>query len=253
VRVAFLSANFLFTFSLIAQVSSADFIANGDQLAHSFDHNGALQSYLKAHAADTSNCTAIWKIAEAYINVGEESDHITQRQCYYMAEKWALKAVAQCPDTANSHFFVAVTSGLLALHEGGKQKVERSKIVKTEAEKTLQINPEHHGALHVLGRWHRELANLSWVLKAAAKIIYGGVPPGASNEAAVESFKKAIDLSPDWANHHKELGLTYMEMEQWQLAEAEFKIALELPIKDHQDEFHKRECRKLLEQVRKKH
>lgn len=220
-------------------------------MARAFDNRGALQSYLKAHVADTSNCTALWKIADAYINVGEEADKTTQRQCYYSAEKWALKAVAQCPDTANSHFFVAITSGLLALHEGGKQKVARSKIVKAEAEKTLQINPNHHGGYHVLGRWHRELANLSWVLKAAAKVIYGGVPPGASNEASVANFKKAIEISPEWINHHKELGLTYIEMKEWNLAAEQFQIALDLPIRDHQDESHKKECRKLLEQVKK--
>lgn len=252
VRIALTCANLFFSTQVLAQISSNDLLVHGDLLAHAFDNKGALQAYLKAHAADTSNCTALWKIAEAYINVGEESDKITQRQCYYTAEKWAQQAVAQCPDTANSHFFVAVTSGLLALHEGGKQKVERSKIVKAEAEKTLRLDPAHHGAYHVLGRWHRELANLSWVLKAAAKIIYGGVPPGASNEAAVANFKKAIEISPKWIEHHQQLGLTYVEMQEWELAREQFQQVLELPIRDHLDELHKKECRKLLEQVKKK-
>lgn len=245
-------ASLFFPAQLLAQISATDFIAHGDSLARLFDNRSALQSYLKAHAADSANCTALWKIAEAHINVGEESHQLTQRQCYYLAEKWARKAVARCPNTANAHFFVAVTSGLLALHEGGKQKIARSKIVKAEAEKTLQLDPQHHGAYHVLGRWHRELANLSWVLKTAAKIIYGGVPPGASNEAAAINFKKAIAISPTWINHHKELALTYIEMKEWELAREQLQIALELPIQDHQDEFHKKECRKLLEQVIKK-
>jgi tetratricopeptide (TPR) repeat protein len=249
----FLSLALPFFFSALgAQNSTANFIAAGDAHARSFDNRAALQAYLKAHAADSSNCTALWKIAEAYVNIGEDSDPITQRQYYYTAEKWALKAAAQCPDTGNAHFFVAVTSGLLGLHESGKQKLARSKIVKEEAEKTLQLDPNHHGAYHVLGRWQREVANLSWVLKVAAKIMYGGVPPGASNEGSVENFKKAIAISPQWINHHKELGLTYLAMKEWQLAEQEFKLALELPIADHQDEFHKRECRRLLEQIKKR-
>ncbi|MFQ5863895.1 MAG: hypothetical protein ACE5IW_01545 [bacterium] len=224
-------------------------MSKGDEYAGAFDNEKALKEYVKAYEVDSNNCTALWKIAEAHINLGEEADPITQRQHYYVAEKWARKAITLCPDTANAHFFVAVSSGLLALYEGGKAKIQRSQEVKAEVEKTLQFNPNHHGAYHVLGRWHRELASLSWVEKLLAKIIYGGVPPGASYEAAVVNFKKAIEIKPSWINHHKELGLTFMAMKKWDLAIQEFETLLELPIADHQDEFHKHKCRKFLQTI----
>lgn len=227
-------------------------LKKGEEFAQVFQIQKALNEYKKAFHADTANCTALWRIAEAYIDLGEEAAEKVQSQYYYTAEKWARKAVAVCPDVPNAHFFIAVAAGKLALYEGGKRKVNRSKEVKAEAEKALELDESLHGAYHVLGRWHRELANLSWILKVAAKIIYGGVPPGASNEAAVANFKKAIEIRPDWINHHKQLGLTYMKMKEWQLAQEAFETALNLPIADHQDEHHKQECRKLLEKVRKK-
>lgn len=242
----------IFSLNLSAQ-SSWDYIAKGDEYAQAFDNRKALEQYLRAYKTDNNNCTTLWKIVEAYVNLGEEADKIEQREYYYLAERWARNAVSSCPDTANAHFFLAVSIGLVALYEGGKTKINLSKEVKKEAEKTLELDPNHHGAYHVLGRWNRELANLNWFLKAAAKIIYGGVPAGASNEAAVANFKKAIEIKPDWINHHKELGLTYMKMKKWNLARLQFEIALDLPIADHQDEFHKQKCRELLKKIKARH
>lgn len=229
--------------------TAEDYLRKGDALAAAFEHQQALEQYLEAHKADSTNCTALWKISEAYINVGEEAPEDKEVQYYYIAEKWARRAVKQCPNEANAHFFVVVSSGKLALYEGGKQKIGRAQEVKEEAEKTLQLDPDHHGAYHALARWHRELANLSWLLKAAAKIIYGGVPTGASMEEAVANFKKAIAIKPDWINHHRQLGTTYMMLEEWEKARAAFETVLELPIQDHQDEGHKKECRKLLKEI----
>lgn len=236
----------------LAAQEAFDLIRAGDRRADGFEHQAALAQYKLAYQADSSNCTALWKIAETCINIGEESNETVQRQYYYAAEKWALRALEQCPDEPNAHFFVAVSSGLLALYEGGKSKISRSVTVKEQAEQTLALDPNHHGAYHVLGRWHRELANVGWVLKALAKLLYGGVPPGASNEAAVENFKKAIAISPQWIVHYKELGLTYMAMKRWREARQAFEAVLELPVQDHQDEFHKRRAREFLAELQGK-
>ncbi|MFQ5602585.1 MAG: tetratricopeptide repeat protein [bacterium] len=250
-KFALLILPFIMLSELAAQ-SPADYLEQGNQFAKLFDNTRALDMYKNALTVDTSNCTALWRIAESYINLGEEADKKTCVQYFYVAEKWARKAVANCPQTANGYFFVAISSGYLALHEQGKQKIKRSKEVKENAEKTLELEPNHHGAYHVLGRWHQELTSLNWFLKALAKIVYGGVPPGASYDAAVENFKKAIKIAPEWINHHKQLGITYMKMGNWQLAKREFETVLELPIVDHQDEHHKNVCRKLLKKLENK-
>jgi len=232
--------------------SSEFHIKKGDEFALAFKIQQALDAYIEAFETDTSNCQALWRIAKMYIDLGEETEAEERSQYYYTAEKWSRKTVSVCPDEPNGHFFVAVASGKLALYEGGKRKVNRSKEVKAEADKTLELEPNHHGAYHVLGRWHREIASLNWILKAAAKLIYGGVPPGATHKAAIVNFKKAIEINPEWINHHKQLGLTYMEMKKWQLAKNEFEAVLELPVFDHEDEYHKKVSSKLLDKVNKK-
>ncbi len=252
-----LTIKMLFLFTLISILNANDVmehIKQGDRFAKEFNNQNALKEYKLAVQADSSNCIAIWKMAEAYINLGEDAirDKSKQLQYYYLAEKWARKTVVLCPETPNGHFFIAVSSGLLSFFEGTRSRINRSREVKAQAEETLRLDPEHHGAYHVLGRWNREMTELSWIQKTVAKIVYGGLPPGASLENAVKNFNKAIIISPNWINHHKELGITYMKMKNWKAASQEFQKVLELPVADHQDKFHKEECRRYLREIEHK-
>ncbi|MDZ7260831.1 MAG: hypothetical protein ONB05_01745 [candidate division KSB1 bacterium] len=228
------------------------YLKEGDAYFEQYDTQKALAAYLKAYQADSSNYQAIWKLARSYIDTGEKaSDEKEQKSLYLKAERLARKAVAVYPDSAEGHFQLSVAVGRVGLLEGGKKKVELSKEVKTEAEKALELDPKHDGAHHVLARWHREVANLNWALKAFAKILYGGLPP-ASNEKAIEHFKKAIEIKPEHINHHLELGITYKMLDQWDLARAEFQKVLDLPIGDADDPEHKTEAKKLLDEIKGK-
>ena len=227
------------------------YLAQGDSAYEAFDNEAALQAYEKAVELDSANCEALWKAARAHVDVGEKADKKGQREHYYKAEALARKAVAVCPKNDMAHLELAIAVGRVALMEGGKKKVRLSREVKAEAEKALELNPQNDIAHHVLARWHREVANLSGLLKAFAKVLYGGLPP-ASHEQAVEHFKKAIEIAPDFINHHLELGITYEDMKEWELAKAEYEKVLELPIKDSDDEDHKAEAAERLKKVSKK-
>jgi len=234
--------------SLAQSESVADFLAKGDQAYENFDNQQALKFYQQAYQADTSNCEALWKIARAYVDIGEVSDKATQKKDYYLAEKFARKAIRNCPTNSNAHLELSIAVGRVALMEGGKKKVKLSKEVKFEAEKALELDPNNDLAHHVLARWHREVATLSGVLKMFAKVLYGGLPP-ASLDKAVEHFKKAIEIEPDYINHHLELGITYEKMKKWKLAKEEYEKVLQLPVKDSDDEDHKKEAKERLKKV----
>lgn len=224
------------------------FIAQGDSAYAKFDLQEALQAYKQAVQLDSTNCEALWKLAQAYVDVGEKQPEKQQAQYYWTAERFARRAVELCPDNADAHFILAVALGRVALLVGGKRKVQMSREVKEEAERAIELNPKHDGALHVLARWHREVANLSGFLKLAAKVVYGGLPP-ASNEKAVEYFKRAIEVKPEHINHHLELGRTYQMMKQYDLARQEYQKVLELPVSDPDDPEFKEEAKRLLKDI----
>jgi tetratricopeptide (TPR) repeat protein len=236
---------------LAAPLAAQDFLAQGDAAYAKYDNVTALKFYQLAYKADSSNCTAAWKVSRANIDLGEMANKESQRASYYAGEKFARKAVALCPNNDMAHLSLAIAVGRVALMEGGKKKVELSKEVKTEAEQTIKLNANNDIAYHVLARWNREVANLSGVLKMFAKVLYGGLPP-ASHAAAVEFFQKALALKPDYCNHHLELGITYQDMDKYDLAKTEYEKAIASPISVFNDDAHKKEARERLDEVTKK-
>ena len=79
----------------------------------------------------------------------------------------------------------------------------------------------------MLGRWNCEVANMNLFLKGYVKIVYGGLP-AASNESAIENFKKAIQLAPNRIIHHLQLAHVYHLAGKQQLVAEELKACREL-------------------------
>jgi tetratricopeptide (TPR) repeat protein len=200
---------------------------DGDHLAGRYQ--AALAAIEREMQKDPRDYGMLWRKAENLTDWARVSPKEEQEPRYEEAAAAARLAVEVRDSDAEGWFQLGKAQGRLALFRGGKKKVEMSREVKDEFEKALAIKPDHPGALHGLARWHREVANLPWILKTAAKIIYGGLPP-ASNEQAIELFRKAITLEPDNIVHHLELGKTLLEIKDREGARAEFQKALDLPV-----------------------
>ena len=130
---------------------------------------------------------------------------------------------------------LAVSYGRVAPYLDNKTKIAYSKLVKEHADKARQLDPKSNDLVyHVLGAWNYELANLNPVLRAIAQLIYGKLP-NASNEAAAENFKKAIELNPRRLANHIELGRTYAAMGKDDEARTALEKGLSLPIRQRDD------------------
>ncbi|MFO7769354.1 MAG: hypothetical protein R6W82_10435 [bacterium] len=225
--------------------------ARVDSLNDEGSYQQAMDLLLPALQRDPDDYALLWRASEVLANWGRitRQDEDLQEQRYEEAVAFARQAVAQDSTDAEGWFHLGKAVGRLALFRGGKTKVNMSKEVKEAFEEALAIEPDHPLALHGLARWHREVTNLSWFLKTAAKIIYGGLPP-ASNEQSVELFMEAIRLQPDNIAHRLELGKTYLEMDREEEAAASFRKVLELPATRTDDEEWKQEAEELLEKIR---
>lgn len=220
-----------------------------------FDNQAALHHYLNALRSAPKEYEALWKGARAYADVGksfEKSDEKKARALYLVGDSLARKAVEFYPDSADAHVALALCVGRVALFEGGKTKIRLSKEVRAEADKALALAPEHDVAYHILGRWHYNIATLSWVLKAAAKIIYGGVPPNASLEQGAVMFAKAVELAPHKPVHRLEYGRTLFELERYSEARAQLQICTELAQVQWEDKTHQAEAAKMLKKIKDK-
>lgn len=239
----------LFISTLLGQDSQQRVLQVADSVYKANDIQQAVQLYEKALAMD-STYEALWKYGRTLVdqaNLINDNDD-KKEEIYRSSVKYAKMAIASNPNDAEGYFVLSMCVGKVALMTGGKEKVELSKSVKENALKAIELNPKHDGALHVLARWHREVANLSWILKGLAKIIYGGLPD-ASNEEAVKYFLLAIKVKPNHINHHFELAKTYEEMGEDGKAIQEFQKCLELPSVAADDPQLKKEAKEHLDDL----
>ena len=101
------------------------------------------------------------------------------------------QAVERLPDYANAHYFLALVLGrysqrlsiLKALAAGLAGRV------RTHLQRTLQLEPRHAEAHVAFGLYHAEIVGKLGALAAA--ITYG-----ASRDAAIEHFTRALKLAP---------------------------------------------------------
>lgn len=225
-------------------------LIRGDSLYNIYDDKDALDAYLNALTIDSLSYEANWKAARAYLDVGEVIEDDDERADYYQkGTSCARRAVRIEPEGSKGHLFLAIALGRIALDAGAKERIRLSKQIKEEVDLSIKYNPKDDIAYHVLGRWNRKLSNLSWIEKGFADMFLGGIPDEASDENAVEAFKKAIELNPKHINHHLELGITYEMMGLDDEARQQYEICLELPKSDSDDDKYKKEARERLEDL----
>lgn len=226
-------------------------MAKGDSLSAVWQHQAAADMYLKVVGLDSNQYAALWKAGDQLTETANqlpENKKDEKEALFEQARQLCDKAIQVNPNGWEGHLKLSVVLGRLALFRGGKEKINLSKAVKASADQALVLNPQCDLAHHVLGRWHQNLANLSWALKTAAKIVYGGVPPG-TNEEAVEHFKKAIEINPNHIEHYLELAKTYQFMGKKELMKEPLEKLLTLPNVEEKDPEFKKEAKELLKKI----
>lgn len=224
------------------------YLARGDSLHKVNNHKAALEMFEKADALQPNSAAVQWRIAQEYYDFANSAEDARKEELYQKSINIARNAVDLDPTNARAHLQVAISAGMLAIHKGGKDKVELSKVVKEQAQRSIELDDSYHVAYHVLARWHYEIANLSWVLKTAAKVIYGGLPD-ASLDRSIELYQKAIELKPDNLNHRLELGKAYIAANKESQARKSLTNVVDLPASTEEDAEHKKRARELLEKL----
>jgi len=223
-------------------------MSEGDSAFAVFDNETARRCYQRAFALDSTDCNVLWKLARADVNRGMIVPDDDKPRWFAASEGLARRCVALFPDSSQAHFFLAVSLGQMTGVVGGKRRLELSREVKHEAEVALSLDPRHHGAMHVLGRWNYEVAGLGWFTRAAAKVIYGGVPPG-SYEQAKEWFEHAIALCPNMPLNPLWLGETLIKLHDYPGARAEFKTCVNLDDVLWDDPITRAHAQKMLHEI----
>ena len=186
-------------------------IAEGDLFYAKLQASEALKYYLPAEKLEPNNVRLLVHISREYRHLmSDESDRTAKVKLGTMAVEYAKRAVAIDPKDPDAQLAVAISYGKVQPYEGYRQRFDAVHVIKSAADKTIELDPHSDLGWHVLGRWYQGLAEVDPLHRALAQAL-GGLPPASYQDAAT-CFEKAIQLNPNRLMHYIALGKVYVEM-----------------------------------------
>ncbi len=218
------------------------------------DPEAALRHLEAALAIDSNSYEANWRTAEILLDIGKQTpDSVKSAQrdsIYARAEHFGRRAVELNADGADGHYVLAAAIGRASLTKSKKERVRRAGEVRSEALRALELDPQHHKADHVLGRWNAEIMRLSGFERFFAKNFLGGkIFKAAAWDSAVVYMDKAIAISPQNIYHHLVLAEILIDRERYSEARIHLQQVESLPIYDVMDPTYQERAGFLLRKI----
>ena len=229
-----------------ASETGRDLLREAREAEARLDSRQALELYLRLQAESPGDASIAQKIARQYSDLIVDQSSVAEKKRHALAAlEWSERAARLNPADAVNVLSVAISQGQLATHSDTRTKVEFSRLVKEEAERALALDPGYAWAHHVLGRWHREVADLGATARVFVRLFYGALPPASVGEA-VSHLERAVALEPTELNHWLELGFARAAAGQRDQARAAWEHGLAMPSRGKHDEPAKQRARAAL-------
>jgi tetratricopeptide (TPR) repeat protein len=250
-NIAVVSAVILFAASSLSFAETVEELtAKGDVHDQRFQPTEALQYYIPAEKAEPQNPGLLVRIARQYRHLMADASSKTEKlRLGNAALEYSKRAAAAGPSDSDAQLATGITLGKMLPLLSTREQVEASPQIKSSAEKAVSLNPRNDLAWHILGRWHRAIAEVSAVKRAIAPLIYGKLPSG-STEEAVRSLQRAVALNPNRLMHQVELGRAYAQMGKIAEAKRYLTRGLSMPNTDKDDPEVKERGREVLAKLR---
>jgi tetratricopeptide (TPR) repeat protein len=225
----------IFLASVAESQDTSTLLRKADELDAQGRSDEAIEALKQAEKINPSNPNLLIKLSQDYSDKIDNSKDWSQKLAFAkLCLEYAKKAVHEAPENADAHVCLSIAYGKMTDFTDNKTKMEYSKIVKSEAEKAVELNPKCDLALLILARWNFEMATLNPILKAIAQTLYGQLPP-ASKDLAVEYFQKAIAAAPEKIIHHAEFAQALESMGKTKEAKTEWLKVKQLKPADAED------------------
>ena len=223
-------------FAIIAESQDVSpLIRKADQLDAQDRTDDAIEVLKQAEKISPNNPILFVKLSQDYSDKVDEAKDRSQKLAFAkLSLEYARKAVHEAPNNADAHVCLSIAYGKMTDFTDNKTKMDYSKIVKSEAEKAVELNPKNDMALLILARWNFDMATLNPILKAIAQTMYGQLPP-ASKDLAMDYFQKAIAAAPEKIIHHAEYAQALEAMGKTKEARVEWLKVKQLKPTDAED------------------
>jgi hypothetical protein len=217
-------------------------------LERSLKEDQALDKYKQVLAIEPNNVNALVRSAELSCAIaGRQADKKLKKQGFENALLIADKALAADANNADANYVRGLLAAKLSeVETDNKKAVSYLKDFKTYADKALAINAASAKANFLLGKWHFSMTQTAWAKKAAAKVLFGGIPD-ATIEDAIKYLEKSRTLDKYFVQGHLELAKAYKFDNKPAKAMEILNLLVKLPNRTADDAAMKEEGKKLLE------
>ncbi|MFC1747008.1 hypothetical protein ACFLZR_01575 [Candidatus Neomarinimicrobiota bacterium] len=204
---------------------------------------------LLRQAPDTSSAAFLWRMARHFFNVSDNTNAEQEiTSAIHKGLTYAERALVADEYSGEAHGYYGILIGRVGEIEGTRQKIINSYAVREHTLRAIELNPDFDSWYHVMGRWHYALAELSWIERTVASIVYTA-PPEATFEDAETFFMQASDLAPSDIRHLLWLGKTRIALDMVSSARASLEQAISLSVTSESDRIMQAEAKALLEDL----
>jgi tetratricopeptide (TPR) repeat protein len=204
-------------------------IPAGDALYDAGAYARAVNEYLRENTAPALARAA--RATSMLAATGPEADRIrTYEQAAALAQR-AIEADERYPE---GHFELARAYGRLAQFKGILSSLNLAPRVRRALERTLELHPDHVGALVALGLWHLEVPGL-----------FGG-----NRSRTLPMLERAVELEPDSIINRVEYAGALERFNRRADAIAQLEIALRLQPNTAPQRLDFEKAQRLLEDLR---
>jgi tetratricopeptide (TPR) repeat protein len=213
-------------------------IQQADQSESQGETESAIKLLKTADSASQQNPQIEKRLSRLYArHIQEISDQAQKRRDAEMSVALGKKAVSKIPNDAQARIALAAAYGQICWFVDEKTRVDYSKQIYLQVTKGLDLDPTNDYGHLILARWNFEMATLNPVLKGIAELVYGQMP-AASTQAAVNHFKRAIELAPQRIIHHAEYAKALEALGEKAEAREEWTKVTQLKAIGPQDRFY---------------
>jgi tetratricopeptide (TPR) repeat protein len=217
-------------------------IARADSFSDRGELSQAVATLKQAEKLNSDVPEVQWRLARLYSRqIIDTPDQAAKKRLATESFEYATRAVAGAPNNSEAHVTLAIAYGKMTDFVNTRIKIEYSRLLKREADRSLELNPNNDFGHHVLGRWNFEMAGVNPLLRGVVRLLYGKIP-AASREEGIRHLEIAVKLAPDVIPHHAELASVLERVGRKEEALAQWRTVSLLKAVDTQDREYQREA-----------
>lgn len=224
-----IASKLLIIFMIFITTLGTASVPAGDAAIDVGDYETAISEYTSAYEQNGS-VEALYKLAKAKTYLAGTLEEDAAETLYEEAADHARAAIEAAPENAETHFELARAIGRLAQFKGILESLNMADEVRSELERTIELDSSHGGAYHALALWHLEVP---WIAGGRA----GQVRP---------LFDQAIAAEPDAITHYVDYGEALIRLDDKEAARTQLDAALAMSASTLREEADLDKARELL-------